>query len=178
MNDSKLPESSTSVNTVQQPDKMSDLDKMSDKALVNFTIKRMVKYAMELRPLFSKIHERFVLRKLKGKPFLGYTDFDRFCLDVFRYTGRHVRRIINGENQPKKLQRKALPPPKPPQKRMGPLQESDVWTNHDWIHNTVEMIKKMLKPLEAEPTRYAKVAAAIAEEITGDAVPATGTEGV
>jgi hypothetical protein len=143
-------------------------DKMSDKQLVNYVGKRFSKFLLEMRPYLIEVHTRFIQKKATRQPLLGYRDWDRFCLDFFGYTSRHVRRIISGE---------ALP--KPPKKSLSasgpalasaPLPNTVVWTDHDFIHKGAQAIKQILHPLEADGPRYAKVAQAIADEITGDTV--------
>jgi hypothetical protein len=138
---------------------------MSDRQLVNFVGKQFTKFLLEMRPYLIEVHKRFIEKKAIGKPFLDYTDWDKFCVEFFNYTGRHVRRIISGEGLPK-----------PPRKRLAPATPKrqtislvTVWTDHDFIHKAAQSIKQILHPLESDPARYSKVAAAVAEEITGDA---------
>src|SRR5260221_9743539 len=116
----------TAGDPIDSRTKCPDLDKMTDQALVNYAGKLIVKFASELRPVFMKVHERFVLRKLKGKPFLGYTDWDKFCLDFWNYTGRHVRRIINGEGLPKPRKRLSAGTSKA---KSVPLTGASIWTD-------------------------------------------------
>ena len=154
--------------TVESRTKSPDLDKMSDKALVNYAGKLLVKFAGEMRPVFIKVHTRFVHRtKVQRKDFLGYTDWDRFCLDFWNYTGRHIRRVMAGDELTK---RKQLPAPGQTAPSKNSLKETAVWTDHDFIHKATQSIKQILHPLESDPARYAKVAASIIEEITGDGI--------
>jgi hypothetical protein len=144
---------------------MSDLGKLSDKQLVNFVGRRICGFLIEIRPYLIEIHTRFMLRKATGKPFLTYTDFEKFCNDFFNYSARHVRRIISGEAMPK-----LRAPSKAAAKKkvQAPLPETATWTNNDFIQQGATMIKKLLQPLEGNPQRYGKVAAAIAAEIVGE----------
>jgi hypothetical protein len=146
------------------PGQMSTIGQMSDRELVNYVGKRFTGFLIELRPYLIEVHTRFITKKMTRHPLLGYTDFDKFCLDFFNYSSRHVRRIISGE---------ALPKP-PKKKRLTAavsqmdLPAATVWTDHDYIIKGTQAIKQLLKPLESDSPRYAKVAAAIAEEIVGD----------
>ena len=143
-------------------------DKMSDRALVNYVGKQFTKFLLEMRPYLIEVHTRFLQRKATSRPFLGYTDWDKFCLSFFNYTGRHVRRIISGDGLPKS--RKQLQAVRKQQAAKQPtLSDTAVWTDHDFIHKATQSIKQILQPLESDPTRYSKVAAAISEEITGGA---------
>lgn len=160
--------------TIQQ-DIMSDSDKMSemsDRKLVNYIGNQLLKFIGQNRPYLIEVHNRFQEKTRAGKPFLGkYTNFDTFCEDYWHYTGRHIRRIISGEALPRsRKQIKALPPSREKKASSAPLSESALWTDHDFIHQAEEAIKKLLRPLESEPTRYEKVARAIAEAITGGEV--------
>ncbi len=139
---------------------------MSDSQLVNYIGRQFTKFLLEMRPYLIEVHTRFIQKRAAGRPFLGYTDWDKFCPDFFNYTGRHVRRIINGEGLPKP--RKTLPLTTPKRQTVS-LSKTAVWTDHDFIHKCAQSIKEILQPLESDPPRYAKVADAIAEEITGDA---------
>ncbi len=68
-------------------------DKMSDSQLVNYIGRQFTKFLLEMRPYLIEVHTRFIQKKATRRPFLGYTDWDKFCPDFFNYTGRHVRRI-------------------------------------------------------------------------------------
>jgi hypothetical protein len=81
----------------------SELDTMTDNAIVEYAAQRIVKFAMEIRPVLVKVHERFMSEKKANRPFLGYTNFDQFCLAFWNYTGRQIRNIINGTPTPKRL---------------------------------------------------------------------------
>jgi hypothetical protein len=142
-------------------------DKMSDRKLVDYFCQLSAKFLLESRPYLIEIHTRFIVKKAHGKPLLGYTDWDKFCHDILNYTGRHVRRIISGEGFPKKRKRMLKAAPGPSEDSADfPLKGSAVWTNHDFIHRCAQSIKQILKPLESDPDRYAKVAKLVAEEIT------------
>lgn len=77
-----------------------ELPNLTDKALVEYAAGRIVKFAMEMRPVLIEVHTRFFAEKKAGRSFLGYTDFEKFCLDVLRYTSRQIRNIINGTPTP------------------------------------------------------------------------------
>ena len=156
----------TAVKAAESRTKCPTPDEMSDQALVNYVGKQFTKFLLEMRPYLIEVHTRFLTKKAKGRPFLGYTDWDKFCVDFFHYTGRHVRRIINGEGLRKRP--KHLAAAEQPAGSKSRLPEASVWTDHDFIHKCSQTIKQVLRPLESDPMRYAKVAAAIAEEITGD----------
>jgi hypothetical protein len=138
-------------------------DKMSDRQLVNFVGKQFTKFLLEMRPYLIEVHTRFLLNRANGKPFLGHTDWDKFCVEVFAYTGRHVRRIISGDGLPRPRKRLANERTKKPT-----ISLVTVWTDHDFIHRATQSLKQILLPLESDPVRYSKVAAAISEEIIGD----------
>jgi hypothetical protein len=146
-------------------------DKMSDHQLVNYIGKRLTKFLVEIRPYLIEMQSRFVQKKAEGRPFLGYTDFDRFCIDVLSYTGRHVRRIINGDGLPKRRKRLQVARRKEQPVQRLTVNEAAVSTYHDFIRKAVQSIKALLLPLESDPPRYSKVALAIADEITGDFKP-------
>ena len=159
---------SDNLATVDSRTNSLDLDKMSDKALVNYAAKLLVKFAGEMRPVFIEVHTRFVHRtKVQRKDFLGYTDWDKFCLEFWNYTGRHIRRVMAGDELTK---RKQLPHQVQSAPSKTKLNESVVWTDHDYIHKAVQSIKQILLPLESDPARYNKVAAAIVDEITGEGI--------
>jgi hypothetical protein len=140
---------------------------MSDRQLVNYVGKQITKFLFEMRPYLIEVHTRFLQKKVEGHPFLDYTDWDKFCLEFFNYTGRHVRRIISGEGLPKRRKRKLPAATVPANNLSDDLSDKMVWTDHDYIHKCAQSIKQILKPLESDPPRYAKVAAQVAEEITG-----------
>lgn len=81
----------------------SELDTMTDQTLVEYAGNRIVKFAVEIRPVLIKVQQRFKDAKKAGRPFLGYTNFDDFCIAFWNYTGRQIRNIINGTPTPKKL---------------------------------------------------------------------------
>jgi hypothetical protein len=144
-------------------------DKMSDRQLVNFVGKQFTKFLFEMRPYLIEVHTRFIQKKSTGHPFLGHTDWDKFCVEFFNYTGRHVRRIISGEGLPKPPRKRESPTLSKIGRTPSSISLVTVWTDHDFIHKAAQSIKQILHPLESDPARYSKVAAAIAEEITGDA---------
>jgi hypothetical protein len=76
---------------------------MTDLALVDYVGTRIVKFAMEIRPLVVEVHTRFMAETKAGRKFVGYTNFDKFCEDFWNYTGRQIRNIINGTPTPKRL---------------------------------------------------------------------------
>jgi hypothetical protein len=78
----------------------SALDSMTDPDIVEYAAQRIVKFAVEIRPVLIKVHERFLAEKKAGRPFLGHTNFDKFCLAFWNYTGRQIRNIINGTPTP------------------------------------------------------------------------------
>ena len=53
-------------------------DKMSDRQLVTYVGKQFTKFLLEMRPYLIEVHARFVQKKVCGRPFLGYTDWDKF----------------------------------------------------------------------------------------------------
>lgn len=79
---------------------VAELASLTDKALVDYAAGRIVKFAMEIRPVLIEVHTRFFAEKKAARSFLGYTDFDKFCLDFFQYTSRQIRNIINGTPTP------------------------------------------------------------------------------
>ncbi len=79
----------------------SELDSMTDQVLVEYAGNQIVKFAVEIRPVLIKVHQRFKDAKKAGRPFLGYTNFDDFCIAFWNYTGRQIRNIINGTPTPK-----------------------------------------------------------------------------
>src|SRR6266481_7800370 len=164
----------TASSSAESRTKCPTPDGMTDRALVNYVGKQFTKFLLEMRPYLIEVHTRFLTRKAKGRPFLGYTDWDKFCIDFFHYTGRHVRRIINGEGLRKPP--KHLPAAEQSASPKSKLQETVVWTDHDFVHKCAQHIKQVLRALESDPRRYAKVAAAIAEEITGDPALAKCTD--
>jgi hypothetical protein len=163
-----ISQSPQAVNRTES-DKMSDiidLSKMSDKKLVNYVGERMVKFLVEIRPGLIELHSRFTQRRAQGRPFMGYTNWDVFCEALLHYTGRDVNRIISGEAFKKP---KALPQQTIPTKRSKPLlADKALWTDHDYVTKVVTDIKEMLRPLESQPKRYAKVTAAVVEELSED----------
>lgn len=77
-----------------------ELENLTDEALVEYAACRIVKFAMDIRPVLVEVHTRFFAEKKAGRSFLGYTDFDKFCLDALNYTSRQIRNIISGTPTP------------------------------------------------------------------------------
>jgi hypothetical protein len=81
----------------------SDIAGMSDRELVEYVGSRIVKFAIEIRPLVVEVHKRFMAEKEAGRKFFGYSNFDTFCEDFWKYSGRQIRNIINGTPTPKRI---------------------------------------------------------------------------
>jgi hypothetical protein len=140
-------------------------DKMSDQQLNKYVRNGFTKFLSEMRPYLIELQTRWHQRRIRGRPFLSYTNWDDYCAAELNYTGRHVNRIISGEALPKPRKAIATRTAKAAKEQQPTL----VWTDHDFIHKGAQAIKQLLHPLESDPPRYMRVAAAIAEEITGDA---------
>src|SRR5260370_13689857 len=152
-----------SATGVNYSDILSDIGRMSDYKLVKLVQTHVTKFARETRPLFIEVEERFKRSvHIKHKPFLGkYTNWDTFCVEVLNFSGRHVRRIIAGQ---------AMPTLKEPgaagaQTTKNKLKEATAVTDFDFVRKAHDFLKNLLRPLEHDPQRNAKVGRAVAMEI-------------
>jgi hypothetical protein len=162
-------------NLTAGPDKMSgSLKSMDDESLAGEFKRRydiIGKRLMELRPICVELRNRF-FKLPKGGSIMGCKTWTGFCEQHLKYSGRHVRRLIEGDNpatdkhRPKN-ETDSLPKPSQSLPDMPPAHNAD-WTDNEYIKICVRFVGSTLRPLESDPQRFHHVAVAIAQEIAGD----------
>ena len=94
-------------------DIMSVIHSLSDDALVSHitlavdgfitdTDIRFRQFSVDLQPYFMEFWSRFKDEKKAGRPYLGFTNFERACDQKLHYCAKQVRRIANGQPTPTK----------------------------------------------------------------------------
>jgi len=165
----------TKTITRAEPDKMSgSLNSMDNEALASQFLrqyKAIGKRLTVLRPFYVELRNRF-FNLSKGGSIMGCKTWTEFCEKHLKYSDRHVRRLIEGDNPATekhgtKQKPVALPKPSQSLPTMPSARNAD-WTDNTYIKTCVQFVASTLKPLESDPQRFAQVAAAIAAGIVGD----------
>jgi hypothetical protein len=125
----------------------------------------------ELRPVYVELRNRF-FKLPKGGSIMGCGTWTEFCGNHLKFSDRHVRRLIEGDNPATERHRgkketHSLPKPSSSLPEVPPARNAD-WTDNDYIKTCVQFVGSTLRPLESEPQRFHRVAVAIAQEIAGD----------
>ena len=166
---------STPANSKGQPDILSgSLESMDNEALAGEFKRRygaIGKRLTELRPVYIELRKRF-FKLAKGRSIMGCETWTDFCEQHLKYSDRHVRRLIEGDNPASDKHRAKKEPeslPKPSQllPDMPSARNAD-WTDNEYVKTCVQFVGSTLRPLESDPQRFHRIAVAIAQEIAGD----------
>lgn len=130
-------------------------------------LEKWLPFAIELRSRFETMR-----RENNRGEILGCRTWQEFCEKKLRYSDRHIRRLMAGENptSSKYSSTKHLEKPKKPAESGAKtaLARAD-WTDKDYIRACVKFVQSTLQPLEhSDPPRFHRIAVAVAHEIADD----------
>jgi hypothetical protein len=125
--------------------------------------------------LMGQVRQDF-MDKGDDEKILGCATWSEYCENVLGYSESHVRNMMaqHGTNPAKKFaakkpHKKEAALPKLKQSfPTAPSARNAEWTDDLFIRTCVRFVETTLKPLESDPQRFVRVAAAIAAEIVDE----------
>jgi hypothetical protein len=166
----------TQATAKTEPDKMSGApERLHDEALAKEFLQQygvIGRGIEELRPLYAELRRRFFKRTQLNSAgtIMGCKTWTEFCQTHLKYSDRHVRRLIEGDNPATKkqgLKAETVALPKPTQSLpANPPPDTANWTDNTYVRRCIDFIVSTLRPLESDPQRFSKVALDITNEIT------------